>query len=188
MWRNRFTDVVTAHPTEVDIVSISPTDIRQTYTFDRPICTSSGLSPTSSPKSSLKCKLHSMRRKSGSSFGKLSSSYSSSSDSETESTTSSWGSSEQSYSPHEFTPQQTRNALIFARTQLLNSSEFRKTGGNVLFFEGWSVTKFRKGHHTRIQVVYTGRPAVARYYHSSLSASTPTMSPPPFMDVLGDGW
>ncbi|KAG8936540.1 hypothetical protein FRC03_005471 [Tulasnella sp. 419] len=197
----------------IEITSISPHDVTQTFTFDRPVWLpppSPSSSPSSSPTSKtarIKSKLHLTRSRSSSvntqqnfptvssflpslpsslmrsySYNSVSSaSDATSSDDEPSSSDSSYNSSLRSASgSRDFTPSQTRDALIFSRNQLLNSNELRKMGANVLFFEGWTVTKLRKGNAHRLQIKYTGRPAVATY------SSPPSPSHPPFMDILGE--
>jgi len=77
-----------------------------------------------------------------------------------------------------------RDALVLARSQLLASAEASKDGGNVLFLEGWSVTRLRRstGQH-RLQVRYFGRPAKAVLLAASSKIPTTV---PPFMDILED--
>lgn len=105
-----------------------------------------------------------------------------------------------------------RDALVFAREQLLHSSEMKKAGGNVLFFEGcailsrdispvtseltgtfvrfrWSVTRMKKLDRYRLQVRYIGRPAKATF--STSTSPDPSAFPnsgPPFMDLLEESW
>ncbi|KZS96144.1 hypothetical protein SISNIDRAFT_338944 [Sistotremastrum niveocremeum HHB9708] len=67
-----------------------------------------------------------------------------------------------------------RAALEFARDQLLK--EVSKQRHNVLLMEGWTVTTFRKGASRRIEVRYSGRPAVA--------VGNIQPRKPPFMGIL----
>ena len=85
--------------------------------------------------------------------------------------------------PRDFTPAQARDALISARSQLLSSSNMRKMGANVLFTEGWLITKLRKGSRYRLQVQYTARPAKAITVSQDASLGLP-----PFMDILEGSW
>lgn len=88
--------------------------------------------------------------------------------------------------PHDFTSIQAREALLSARNQLLSSSELRKAGGNVLYSEGYQITKLRKGSRYRMQIQYTARPAKAiarKGAPKSLFAGSP-----PFMDLLEASW
>ncbi|KIO20870.1 hypothetical protein M407DRAFT_29530 [Tulasnella calospora MUT 4182] len=160
------------------IVSILPNDVSRTFTFNFP------------------CKVQSPRRNhsrsssvsSISSFLTLSrSSSNASSESEGGSSTASRASSrkaKEDVRPTEFGPQNVRDAIVFARNELLGSIELRKLGANVFCFEGWSVTKFRKGSSDqyRLQVCYTGRPAKAVFPSGD---APPTV--PPFLDVT-EGW
>ncbi|KAG9026009.1 hypothetical protein FS837_004755 [Tulasnella sp. UAMH 9824] len=162
----------------VTIVSIFPNDISRTFTFNCP-------SKVQSPR-----RTHS-RSSSVSSISSLltlsRSSSNASSESEGGSSTSSRASSrkaKEDVRPTELSPQTVRDAIVFARNELLGSIELRKLGANVFFFEGWSVTKFRKGSSDqyRLQVCYTGRPAKAIF----LSEGAPPTFPP-FLDVT-EGW
>ncbi|KAG9047271.1 hypothetical protein FS837_002632 [Tulasnella sp. UAMH 9824] len=78
-----------------------------------------------------------------------------------------------------FTLSQTRDALRYARAQLLATDQVTKPGANVLLFEGWAVTHLRKGSQHRLQIRYSGRPA-------RVSFASPPSSPaiPPFMELL----
>ncbi|KIO29673.1 hypothetical protein M407DRAFT_242539 [Tulasnella calospora MUT 4182] len=81
--------------------------------------------------------------------------------------------------PAGFTLSQTRDALRYARAQLLATDQVTKLGANVLLFEGWAVTHLRKGSQHRLQIRYSGRPA-------RVSFASPPSSPsiPPFMELL----
>ncbi|KAG9011916.1 hypothetical protein FRB90_006940 [Tulasnella sp. 427] len=78
-----------------------------------------------------------------------------------------------------FTLSQTREALRYARAQLLATEQLTSIGANVLLFEGWAVTHLRKGTQHRLQIRYSGRPA-------RVSFVSPPSSPalPPFMELL----
>ncbi|KAG8942385.1 hypothetical protein FRC04_003781 [Tulasnella sp. 424] len=78
-----------------------------------------------------------------------------------------------------FTLSQTRDALRYARAQLLATDQVTKLGANVLLFEGWAVTHLRKGSQHRLQIRYSGRPA-------RVSFASPPSSPalPPFLELL----
>ncbi|KAG9014039.1 hypothetical protein FRB94_000236 [Tulasnella sp. JGI-2019a] len=78
-----------------------------------------------------------------------------------------------------------RDAVIFARQQLLTSSDFKRVGGNVFYTEGWSVTRLRKGNQHRLQVRYFGRPAHVAFLIASPSIPS---SQPPFIEMLQGSW
>ncbi|KAG8922924.1 hypothetical protein FRC01_013445 [Tulasnella sp. 417] len=159
----------------VTIVSILPNDISRTFTFHCP-------SKVQSPR-----KTHSRSSSVSSISSLLTLSRSSSNASSGGESTASHPTSRKSKEdirPTEFSPQSVRDAIVFARNELLGSVELRKQGANVFFFEGWSVTKFRKGSSDqyRLQVCYTGRPAKAIFPSGDVP---PTF--PPFLDVT-EGW
>ncbi|KAG8990943.1 hypothetical protein FRB90_001538 [Tulasnella sp. 427] len=162
-----------------DTVSILPNDVSQTFTFN---CPSKVRPPrrTLSRSSSVSSTVSSLLT-----LSRSSSNSSSSSDmSDTTRDRQLRGGAAETR-PTEFTPDHVRDAVVFARNELLASVEMRKLGANVLFFEGWSVTKLRKGSSDqyRLQVRYTGRPAVAVFH----SAARTTPMVPPFLDVT-EGW
>lgn len=68
-----------------------------------------------------------------------------------------------------------RDAVVFAQQQLLK--EAAKKGFNILLFESWQLTVYRRGKQQRIEVQYSGRPAHAL-------GELPTGRSPPFMGVL----
>ncbi|KAG9035426.1 hypothetical protein FRB95_011291 [Tulasnella sp. JGI-2019a] len=80
----------------------------------------------------------------------------------------------------------TRGALILARDQLLHSSVLESSGGNVLLYEGWAVTRLRRGCERRLQVQYYGRPALV--VGMGLGNNDPILprTTPPFLDILED--
>ncbi|KIM48437.1 hypothetical protein M413DRAFT_440169 [Hebeloma cylindrosporum] len=67
-----------------------------------------------------------------------------------------------------------RNAVVFAREQLLK--EITKSGYNALLLESWRVTLLRKAKLHRVEVEYSGRPALAQ--------NKAKRRHPPFMAVL----
>jgi len=67
-----------------------------------------------------------------------------------------------------------RNAVIFAREQLFK--EVKKNGYNTLLLESWRVTLLRKAKLHRVEVEYSGRPALA--------LNKVKKRHPPFMAVL----
>ncbi|KAF8895052.1 hypothetical protein CPB84DRAFT_1848384 [Gymnopilus junonius] len=68
------------------------------------------------------------------------------------------------------------NAVVFAREQLMK--EIKQNGYNILLLESWRVTLLRKGKQHRIEVEYSGRPAIA-------SETNKVNKPnPPFMAIL----
>ncbi|KAF9270456.1 hypothetical protein L218DRAFT_952579 [Marasmius fiardii PR-910] len=72
----------------------------------------------------------------------------------------------------------TRNAIIFARQQLL--LELSKKNYNTLLLEGWKLTIYKRDKLHRIEVQYTGR---AAYVQGKFDET----KQPPFMDeVLSD--
>ncbi|KAG8935475.1 hypothetical protein FRC02_008026 [Tulasnella sp. 418] len=167
----------------VQITSIASEDISKTYTFDGPNSIPS-LSRSMSPKTR-RLSLLKPPGSPGSRFSfRLSRSPSPSSsnheDFDEEDSTDS-----HSRDSRDFSPSHAKEALVYARNQLLSSNDLRKMGGNVLFFEGWTVTKLRRGSRYRLVVTYRGRPAFAVHTHPGSSALP---SSPPFMDILGDGY
>ncbi|KAG8986909.1 hypothetical protein FRB94_002388 [Tulasnella sp. JGI-2019a] len=64
----------------------------------------------------------------------------------------------------------------------------KKAGGNVLFCEGWQVTRLRKNNQYRLQVRYFGRPAKAVFTAPSSRSQLLPPSSPPFLDLLEDAW
>ncbi|KAG7099455.1 hypothetical protein E1B28_001306 [Marasmius oreades] len=72
----------------------------------------------------------------------------------------------------------TRNAIIFARQQLL--SEFSQKGYNTLMLEGWMLAIYKKEKLHRIEIQYTGRPAYVRGKFDD------TRRPPFMEEVLAD--
>ncbi|KAG8870264.1 hypothetical protein FRB97_000180 [Tulasnella sp. 331] len=78
-----------------------------------------------------------------------------------------------------------RDALIFARDQLMCSPEVTSFGGNVLSVERWSVTRLQRGNQERLLVRYCGQPARATFPSSSTRKwlSLPR-NRPPFMEIL----
>ncbi|KAG8899009.1 hypothetical protein FRB99_006976 [Tulasnella sp. 403] len=165
---------------QIQVTSISSQDISHTYYFDGP---SSSRSSTSSGPSSPSLKSKLLKPPGSPSFGfRLSRSPSPSSYDEDD-----YPQSPNLFrDPRDFTPAQARDALTSARTQLLGSSEMRKLGANVLFSEGWVITKLRKGNKFRLQVQYTARPAKAIIQHGASKASLVGL--PPFMDLLEGSW
>ncbi|KAG8888477.1 hypothetical protein FRB98_007606 [Tulasnella sp. 332] len=178
----------------VQISSISSREITQTYTFDSPSSSShhhhAGPSSPTHRNKLLKVPaspggFHRLGFRMGSS---RSSSLASpdTSDSEEDPDLYFADSSDRFRDPRDFTPSQARDALVSARNQLLASSELRKLGGNVLFSEGYLITKLRKGNRYRMQIQYTARPAKAITRNGapkSLLAGSP-----PFMDLLEGSW
>ncbi|KAF5311789.1 hypothetical protein D9619_003324 [Psilocybe cf. subviscida] len=65
-------------------------------------------------------------------------------------------------------------ALVFARGQLLQ--EVNKNGYNILLNESWRVTLLRKAKLHRVEIEYSGRPA--------LVLNEPLVQHPPFLAVL----
>jgi len=179
----------------VQIASISSREISQTFTFDAPSSSSHHHSGPSSSPSSPKHRNKLLKAPSSPGFHRLGfrlgSSRSSSlaspdtSDSE-EDPESYFAESDPFRDPRDFTPSQARDALVSARNQLLGSSELKKLGGNVLFSEGYLITKLRKGHRYRMQIQYTARPAKA-ITRNGAPKSLLTGSPP-FMDLLEGSW
>ncbi|KAG8898451.1 hypothetical protein FRB99_007432 [Tulasnella sp. 403] len=176
---------------EIEIVSIHPNDISQTFTFDGPLPISAKLRAKLPKVKSRSSSVTHAGTGNGPSqyFSFLALSRSSSNSSSSSGSSNSSEADEEEYrmrstmdsgEPFACSPEQTREALIFARNQFLASTELRKLGSNVLFFEGWSVTKFRKGEQYRLQVRYCGRPAKAVF------SAPPSPSFPPFMDILGN--
>ncbi|KAG9025425.1 hypothetical protein FRB95_010196 [Tulasnella sp. JGI-2019a] len=193
---------------DVSVISIAQRDISQIYTFDAPVSPAPP-PPPNPPSMSITAKLQrrlssatatspqAPRRRftltrSSSSISTNSSASDSSSD---ESTGSGLTFASSTDSVHGFRklehPICMRDALIFARDQLLKSAEMKLAGGNVLFFEGWAVTRLRKNDRYRLQVRYFGRPAKAAFT-SAVAASTHAhsipKSNPPFMNMLEDSW
>jgi len=175
---------------DVQISSVLTHDVSHTYTFDGP--STSSLCP-SSPKNTSKL----LKPPSSPKFGfKMSRSPSpslsdpESLDSESSMSSSAYSSSSSSsgyyHDRRDFSASQARDALVSARCQLMNSAEFRKLGVNILFQEGWSITKLRKGSKYRLEVRYTARPAKATLRSGASKASLARQ--PPFMDMLEDGW
>ncbi|KAG8857193.1 hypothetical protein FRB96_005867 [Tulasnella sp. 330] len=185
----------------VSIVSVAPYDISQTYTFDAPTAPPPiPPNPTSmSISSKLQRKLSnatalspkaSRRRFTLSRTSSAESTASSDSSSSTSSTDESvtYASSTDSVNGFRRLEQHIsmRDALIFARDQLLKGADMKVAGGNVLFFEGWAVTRLRKENRYRLQVRYFGRPARAVFTSTALSSHSVPKSSPPFMDMLED--
>ncbi|KAF8226061.1 hypothetical protein L208DRAFT_389097 [Tricholoma matsutake] len=65
-----------------------------------------------------------------------------------------------------------RDAVVFAQQQLLK--EAAKKGFNILLFESWQLTVYRRGKQQRIEVQYTAHAL----------GELPTGRSPPFMGVL----
>ncbi|KAG8995764.1 hypothetical protein FRB95_013365 [Tulasnella sp. JGI-2019a] len=182
----------------VQISSISSREITQTFTFDAPASSSHHAGPSSSPSSPkhrnklLKAPsspgFHRLGFRLGSSSSSRSSSLASpdTSDSEEDPDFSESAMSDPFRDPRDFTPSQARDALVSARNQLLGSSELRKLGGNVLFSEGYLITKFRKGNRYRMQIQYTARPAKAITRNGAPKSIL--AGSPPFMDLLEGSW
>ncbi|KAG9038180.1 hypothetical protein FRB95_002620 [Tulasnella sp. JGI-2019a] len=186
-----------------EITSVSPHVVTRTYTFNAP-ASSSKLAPPLTPKRQ-RSVLSVLKRKSTSassssspsrtpSFLRCPSRHSSAStctsedeSSEPASSTRSCASSTMSSDvEHEEEKHiSMREAVIFARQQLMNSSDVKRVRGDILYSEGWSVTRLRKGNQHRLEVKYFGRPA--RIALLSPSSSTPS-SQPPFMEMLEDSW
>jgi len=142
---------------DVTITSISPEDVSQTFIFDAPSSSSKPEQECASSSSSSSC------------YSPRTPSFSSESD------------GFRTLANHITM----RDALISAREQLLHSTAVRKTGANVFFFEGWSVTRLRKGNRYRLRVKYIARPA--RAVLASPERAVP-MNKPPFMDILDEFW
>jgi hypothetical protein len=70
-----------------------------------------------------------------------------------------------------------KRALIFARHELMK--QVAQSGKNALVLEGWTVTVLRQGSVYRIQIEYTGRPAIVSYPEDM----TPSRVPP-FLEVV----
>jgi len=68
-----------------------------------------------------------------------------------------------------------RDTVVFAQQQLLQ--ETIKKGFNILLFESWQLTIYRRGKQRRIEVQYSARPGVAL-------GKLPTRRSPPFVSVL----
>jgi len=170
----------------VQISSISSREISQTFTFDAPSSSySSGPSSPSSPKHRNKL----LKGPSSPGFHRIGFRLSRSSPDTSDDDDAYFpetDSSDPFRDPRDFTPSQAREALISARNQLLGSGELKKVGGNILFSEGYVITKLRKGNRYRMQIQYTARPAKA-IAHKAAQKSLLTGSPP-FMDLLEGSW
>ncbi|KAG8878767.1 hypothetical protein FRB97_002308 [Tulasnella sp. 331] len=185
----------------VEIVSIAQNEISQIYTFDAPTSTSASNPNSANLKMRRQMSFGSRKSSLGGTSSRLpflsriSSIASDESDCSSTSSSSddSYGSSNESVNG---LPTRTlhhdrvcmRDALTYSREQLLNGSEMKKTGGNVLFCEGWQVTRLRKNNQYRIQVRYFGRPAKAVFTAPSSHSQFAPSSSPPFMDLLQEDW
>lgn len=218
---------LSTHPQHsgVEIVSIAQNEISHTYTFDAPAPASIS-SPTNPANLKMRrqMSLVGTRKASFGSSSRMPSFLSrtssiASDESDYSSTSSDDLSSSESTSNGHGLPTHTlhhdrvcmRDALTYSREQLLNGSEMKKAGGNVLFCEGsvslslplfatpfyfadrdsfdrWQVTRLRKNNQYRIQVRYFGRPARAVFAAPASRAQLVPSSGPPFMDLLGDAW
>ncbi|KAG9008097.1 hypothetical protein FRB94_013754 [Tulasnella sp. JGI-2019a] len=181
----------------VEIVSIAQNEISHTYTFDAP--STSSLSSPSSANLKMRPRMSRTASSNGSSsrlpfLSRISSIASNESDDSSYSS-----SSDDSFSSTESVnglPTRTlqhdhvcmRDALTYAREQLIKGSEMKKAGGNVLFCEGWQVTRLRKNNQYRLQVRYFGRPAKAVFTAPSSRSQFLPPSSPPFLDLLEDAW
>ncbi|KJA25949.1 hypothetical protein HYPSUDRAFT_36793 [Hypholoma sublateritium FD-334 SS-4] len=67
-----------------------------------------------------------------------------------------------------------QKAVVFARERLLE--EIKQNGYNVLLLESWNITVLRRAKLHRVEVEYSGRPAIAINPLKERS--------PPFMEVL----
>ncbi|PIL29582.1 hypothetical protein GSI_08218 [Ganoderma sinense ZZ0214-1] len=68
-----------------------------------------------------------------------------------------------------------RGAVAFARKTLLQDAATK--GYNIFLFEGWKVTRLRRGKQQRAEVRYWGRPAYA-------NKPAPRRQMPPFLAML----
>jgi len=172
---------------DIDILFVLPHNVSQTYIFDSASPPSASPKPpppaarSASSKRFSRCsslagsRLHFRFRRSLSRSSSRASGSSSASASDTdESMEYKWNAQSSG-----FTLAQTKSALQFARSQLVNSEELTKLGANALYSERWSVTRLRKGGHHRLQITYFGRPARA-------VLSAPPVPPPPFMGLLAE--
>ncbi|KAG8878759.1 hypothetical protein FRB97_002300 [Tulasnella sp. 331] len=194
---------------DIELTKVSPQFVSRTYTFNAPVSSSHPATTLPGPKrqrsvlSALKRRSTSKSSTSSTSsppgspsrvlcpIRRATSSSSSSSDDEAPSSTSSCAASmtsnSEQYQGHQAEEKHISmsEAVIFARQQLLDCSDVKQFGGDVLYMEGWSVTRLRKGTQHRLQVRYFGRPA--RVALLSPSSSIPT-SKPPFMEMLEGSW